>query len=119
MPVYKNEKNGTWYAMIRYKDWTGTNKQKCQRGFLTRKEAVEWEAQFKLQQASDIDMTLEAFYELYEKDVRPRLKENTWMTKQVIYEKKILPYLGKASAYIQHKNMKTEEKCKWKKTRQN
>ena len=95
MPVYKNEKNGTWYAMIRYKDWTGTNKQKCQRGFLTRKEAVEWEAQFKLQQASDIDMTLEAFYELYEKDVRPRLKENTWMTKQVIYEKKILPYLGK------------------------
>ena len=36
MPVYKNEKNGTWYAMIRYKDWTGTNKQKCQRGFLTR-----------------------------------------------------------------------------------
>ena len=57
MPVYKNEKNGTWYAMIRYKDWTGTNKQKCQRGFLTRKEAVEWEAQFKLQQASDIDMT--------------------------------------------------------------
>ena len=95
MPVYKNEKNGTWYAMIRYKDWTGTNRQKCQRGFSTRKEAIEWEAQFKLQQASDIDMTLEAFYELYEKDVRPRLKENTWMTKQVIYEKKILPYLGK------------------------
>jgi len=81
--------------MIRYKDWTGTNKQKCQRGFSTRKEAIEWEAQFKLQQAADIDMTLEAFYELYEKDVRPRLKENTWMTKQVICEKKILPYLGK------------------------
>ena len=51
MPVYKNEKNGTWYAMIRYKDWTGTNRQKCQRGFSTRKEAIEWEAQFKLQQA--------------------------------------------------------------------
>lgn len=26
---------------------------------------------------------------------------------------------NKASAYIQYKNMKTEEKCKWKKTRQN
>ncbi|MCR4649073.1 MAG: hypothetical protein K5776_08350 [Lachnospiraceae bacterium] len=52
--------------------------------FILGNEAVEWEAQFKLQQASDIDMTLEAFYELYEKDVRPRLKENTWMTKQVI-----------------------------------
>jgi len=32
MPVYKNEKNGTWYAMIRYKDWTGTNRQKCHEG---------------------------------------------------------------------------------------
>ncbi|MDD6590321.1 MAG: Arm DNA-binding domain-containing protein, partial [Anaerobutyricum hallii] len=49
MPVYKNEKNGTWYAMVRYKDWTGQNKQKCQRGFATRREALEWEAQFKLQ----------------------------------------------------------------------
>lgn len=38
MPVYKNEKNGTWYAMVRYKDWTGQNKQKCQRGFATRRE---------------------------------------------------------------------------------
>ena len=28
MPVYKNDKNGTWYAMIRYKDWTGTNRQR-------------------------------------------------------------------------------------------
>ena len=95
MPVSKNDKNGTWYAMVRYKDWTGQNKQKCQRGFATRREALEWEAQFKLQKTADIDMTLETFYELYEQDVRPRLKENTWLTKQVIIEKKILPYLGK------------------------
>ena len=95
MPVYKNDKNGTWYAMVRYKDWKGQNKQKCQRGFATRREALEWEAKFKLQKTADIDMTLEAFYELYEQDVRPRLKENTWMTKKVIIEKKIIPYLGK------------------------
>ena len=40
MPVYKNDKNGTWYAIVRYKDWTGQNKQKCQRGFATRREAL-------------------------------------------------------------------------------
>ena len=22
MPIYKDKKNGTWYAMVRYKDWT-------------------------------------------------------------------------------------------------
>ena len=94
MPAYK-DKNGTWYAMVRYTDWTGAKKQKCQRGFETKREAQEWEAQFKLQKRADIDMTLENFYELYAEDLKPRLKENTWMTKESIFESKILPYLGK------------------------
>lgn len=95
MPVYKNEKNGTWYAMVRYKDWTGTNKQKCQRGFVTKHEAQDWERQFQLQKKADINMTMAAFCELYEQDVRPKLKESTWLTKESIIQKKILPYLGK------------------------
>lgn len=77
MPVYKTEKNGTWYAMVRYKDWKGERKQKCQRGFATKREAQEWERQFQLQKQANMDMTLESFCKLYEADVRPRLKENT------------------------------------------
>ena len=42
MAIYKNN-NGTWYVMIRYQDWTGARKQKCKRGFATRKEAADWE----------------------------------------------------------------------------
>ncbi|ETP71232.1 Integrase [Lachnospiraceae bacterium JC7] len=95
MPVYKNDKNGTWYAMVRYKDWQGNNKQKCQRGFQTKREAAEWEAQFKLQKSCDVDMTLESFYDLYVQYIKPRIKLNTWLTKEVIYTKKILPYFGK------------------------
>lgn len=95
MPVYKNEKNGTWYAMVRYQDWKGERRQKCQRGFATKREAQDWERQFQLQKKADIDMTLESFCELYEADTRPRLKENTWLTKESIIRKKILPYLGK------------------------
>ena len=41
-----------------------------------------------------MDMTLESFCKLYEADVRPRLKENTWLTKESIIQSKILPYLG-------------------------
>lgn len=40
-------------------------------------------------------MSFESFAELYEKDVKPRLKENTWLTKESIIEKKILPYFAK------------------------
>ena len=38
MAIYKND-NGTWYVMIRYQDWTGARKQKCKRGFSTRKRS--------------------------------------------------------------------------------
>lgn len=37
MPVFKNEANGTWYVMARYVDWKGERKQKCKRGFPTKK----------------------------------------------------------------------------------
>lgn len=95
MPIYKDNKNGSWYAMVRYKDWTGANKQKCRRGFSTKREAQEWEQQFVLQKRANLDMTLAAFCELYEQDIRPKLKENTWLSKESVIQKKILPYLGK------------------------
>ena len=93
MAIYKNN-NGTWYVMIRYQDWTGARKQKCKRGFATRKEAADWELQFKLQKKASLDMTMESFCALYEADVRPSLKQSTWLTKENIIQKKILPYLG-------------------------
>ena len=94
MAIYKND-NGTWYVMIRYQDWTGARKQKCKRGFSTRKEAADWELQFKLQKKASVDMTMESFCTMYEEDVRPSLKQSTWFTKENIIQKKILPYLGK------------------------
>ena len=93
MAIYKND-NGTWYVMIRYQDWTGARKQKCKRGFATRKEAADWELQFKMQKKANLDMTMESFCALYEEDVRPSLKQSTWLTKENIIQKKILPYLG-------------------------
>ena len=94
MAIYKND-NGTWYVMIRYQDWTGARKQKCKRGFSTRKEAADWELQFKLQKKASVDMTMESFCTMSVEDVRPSLKQSTWLTKENIIQKKILPYLGK------------------------
>ena len=94
MPVYKSD-NGTWYVLTRYLDWKGERKQKCKRGFETRKEAIEWERTFQQQNAADMDMTFEAFFELYANDIKPRLKENTWLTKEHIVETKIMHYFAK------------------------
>ena len=42
-----------------------------------------------------MDMNFAAFVELYINDIKPRLKENTWLTKKHIIETKILPYFSK------------------------
>ena len=97
MPVFKDKNNGTWYVMSRYTDWQGNRKQKCKRGFSTKREAQAWERMFQLQSSSDMDMTFAAYAELYNADMKPRLKESTWLTKEHITRTKILPYFGKKS----------------------
>jgi integrase len=39
-------------------------------------------------------MTFSKFVELYTKDIKPRLRENTWLTKESIIQQKILPYFA-------------------------
>ena len=52
MAAYKDEARGTWYVSFHYNDWTGKNKRKLKRGFRTRREALEYEQKFLLQQAT-------------------------------------------------------------------
>ena len=40
-------------------------------------------------------MTFEAFMELYENDMRPRLKENTWLSKKHMIRTKLFATFGK------------------------
>ena len=94
MSVFKNEDNGSWYTMVRYTNWKGERKQKCKRGFATRKEAMDWEREFLQQQSADMDMTFSAFVELYSRDMKTRLRQNTWLTKENIIQKKLMPYFG-------------------------
>ncbi len=92
MAVVKNTKTGKWEVRTRYVDWTGKTKQKTKRGFERKSDAEEWEHEFKVKFSDDVDMTFGSFYETYTEDLQPRLRENTWGTKQAIVEKKILPY---------------------------
>lgn len=94
MPAYKDNKKGSWYVVTQYTDWTGERKPKCKRGFATKRDALEWEKKFHQQSDGNLDMTFSAFVEIYYKDMKARLKESTWQTKENIIEQKILPYFG-------------------------
>ena len=91
MPVYK-DKNGKWKVNYRYTDYTGKSRQTTKRGFATRREAVAWEREQKLRLEASLDMTFGSFVELYITNMKIRVKENTWHTKEHIIRTKILPY---------------------------
>jgi len=95
MAAFKNKENGTWYVQFRYTDWKGERQQKLKRGFATKKEAQAWEREFLMEKQADINMSFESFVGLYEKDIKPKIKLNTWITKESIIKQKILPYFQK------------------------
>ena len=95
MAAFKNKENGTWYVQFRYTDWKGERQQKLKRGFATKKEAQAWERGFLMEKQADINMSFESFVGLYEKDIKPKIKLNTWITKESIIKQKILPYFQK------------------------
>ena len=95
MAAFKNKDNGTWYVQFRYTDWKGERQQKLKRGFATKKEAQAWEREFLMEKQADINMSFESFVGLYEKDIKPKIKLNTWITKESIIKQKILPYFQK------------------------
>ena len=94
MAAYKDDKRGSWYVSFHYYDWTGKNCRKLKRGFKTRREAVEWEQHFRMKEGADLDMTFSDFLNAYSRDMKPKLKLNTWMTKEHIVRTKILPYFN-------------------------
>lgn len=95
MPVYKEEKNGTWRVIYRYTDWTGERKQTQKRGFKTKREALAWEREQLNKIGGDPEMTFKSFIDNYREDMQVRVKENTWAMKEHVISTKLMPYFGK------------------------
>ena len=94
MSVYNDEKTNTWKVYYRYTDWQGKVHQTTKRGFSTKREALAWEREQKIKVEADLDMSFESFVDIYTVDMKNRIKENTWHTKEHIMRTKILPYFG-------------------------
>lgn len=90
MAVYKDGKK--WRVVYRYTDWQGETHQTQKRGFTTQREAKQWECEQILRTQQDIAMTFGSFVDLYTTDIKNRVRENTWQTKEHIIRTKILPY---------------------------
>ena len=92
MPAYKDKKTGKWYASFYFENWNNVREKKMKRGFETKKDALEWEREFLRQTNVDFDMKFESFVEIYISDIKQRVRESTFMTKENIIRKKIVPF---------------------------
>ena len=100
------------YVMARYVNWKGeTQDRNASVALLPNEKHRNGKECVKLQTSSDLDMSFEAFTELYINDVKNRLKENTWLTKEHIIRTKILPYFGK----LKISEISTKEIITWQK----
>ena len=92
MPAYRDEERNTWYCSFYFQDWTGKRRIKKKRGFDTKREALAWERSFLEVKQADINMTFGDFWEVYQRDMKVRLRENTMNTKKYIVDLKVLPF---------------------------
>lgn len=94
MPVYKDEKRGTWYCSFIYFDWSGKRNRKVKRGFSLKKDALEWEREFLSKTKVSCNMKFKALSELYFEDLESRLKKTTITSKRYMFTSKLLPFFG-------------------------
>ena len=93
MPVYK-EADGTWSSSFHYNDWTGANKRKHKRGFKTKREASDFERQFKLVARADMSMKIKDFIKIYFSDKENELKERSKKNKRYMMDAYVANYFG-------------------------
>lgn len=94
MPVYKDKKNGTYYAKFIYYDWKGNKKHVTKRGFNRKSEASAYEVEYKKKMSGSSNMRLVDFVDVYINAISARVKESTLETKKSIIYQHIVPCLG-------------------------
>ena len=92
MSAYKDESKNTWFVKFSYKDLTGKTRNTTKRGFATKREALEYENEFKLKHSGSIDIGFEVFVQLYRENTYPRIRVSTQYKKDKIIDSLILPF---------------------------
>lgn len=82
--AYKEKDTKKWTAQWFETNAKGEKKKRRKRGFSTKKEALEYERQKKLNSSRSMDMKLSEFMEVYFEDKQNELKERTMKNKRYV-----------------------------------
>ena len=84
--AYKEKDTKKWTAQWFETNARGEKKKRRKRGFETKREALEYERQKKLNNSRSMDMKLSEFMEVYFEDKQNELKERTMKNKRYMAE---------------------------------
>ena len=101
--AYKEKDTKKWTAQWFETNAKGEKKKRRKRGFETKREALEYERQKKLNNSRSMDMKLSEFMEVYFEDKQNELKERTMKNKRYMMEQHIVPYFGKLKQHHEKK----------------
>lgn len=93
MPAYK-ESNGTWTAKFKYKNWLGNWQQKTKRGFSKKKEAQDYEIEFKGTFTRSANIPFSSLVDNYMEDLvsNKKIAVTTAAKKKDKFDRFITPY---------------------------
>lgn len=94
MAVYQEKDKRTWRCVFKYKDWTGRVHITTKRGFARKKDALQYEADFKNRASNQADITLGALAEKYLSDYKVNKKRSSYLTTSARIHHHILPYFA-------------------------
>ena len=94
MPAYKDEKTNTWYCQFRYTTYVHKLKEKKKRGFKTKKEAQNWEMNFKNQISGKAELLFLDLHKNYIEDMEHRCKFSTLRLKNSIYKNNLASFFS-------------------------
>jgi integrase len=92
--AYREKDTKKWTAQWFEPTANGEKKKRRKRGFDTKRDALEYERQKKLNGARSMDMKLSEFVEVYYEDKKNDLKERTMKNKRYMLDQHVLPYFG-------------------------
>ena len=92
--AYKEKDTKKWTAQWFETMARGEKKKRRKRGFDTKRDALEFERQKKLNSKKSMNMKLDEFIEVYFEDKQNELKERTIKNKKYMLKQHISPYFG-------------------------
>ena len=95
MVIYKDKERGTYFFVVRVRQFDGTQKQVKRRGFKTKKEAREAEAKMLVEKETNSSLTFAQVADSYFAWYCQRRKESSIVTIRNVIYNHLLPEFGR------------------------